>query len=94
VIRDINIKAVLNGYVVQVGCQTVVFSTRTDLILALNSYLENPEQTEKQYQALPNARHTLLDAVATQACERAYPATATDLYHGGGACGESTRGPR
>ena len=47
--RDINIHPVLNGYVVTVGCQTVVFGGKLALVRALESYLENPEKIEKQY---------------------------------------------
>lgn len=48
-IREIKIKAVLNGYVANVGCQTLVFGTRAELIKELDGYLEKPEETEKRY---------------------------------------------
>jgi hypothetical protein len=59
-IRDITIKAVLNGFVCQVGCQTVVFESRSELVSALGTYLEKPEDVEKNWRlnAL-NAGHTL-----------------------------------
>ena len=47
--RDINIHPVLNGYVVKVGCQTVVFGGKLALVRALESYLENSEKVEQQY---------------------------------------------
>jgi len=47
--REITICPVLNGYVVRVGCQQVVFDDRTKLLLELDAYLKNPEETEKRY---------------------------------------------
>lgn len=57
-IRDIKIRAVLNGFVVEVGCQTVVFNDPDSLAVAVRKYLSDPEGTEKNYLALPNAKHT------------------------------------
>lgn len=45
--RPIHIEAVLNGYVVTVGCQRVVFESRKGLMEALARYLENPYQEEQ-----------------------------------------------
>ncbi len=56
---DINIQAVLNGYVVRVGCQTVVFQSLEDLLAEMRKYLTDPEQTEARYREFPNARFTL-----------------------------------
>lgn len=47
--RTITIKPVLNGFVCQVGCQTVVFSKREDLLGALRDYLTNPDEYEKYF---------------------------------------------
>jgi len=47
--RDITIKPALNGYVVRLGCQRIVFPTRDLLLRALNDYLENPEKIEDSY---------------------------------------------
>ena len=44
--RTIAIKTVLNGFVVKVGCQTVVFTSCADLINHLEQYLK----TENLYQ--------------------------------------------
>ena len=44
--RTIAIKTVLNGFVVKVGCQTVVFTSRVNLINHLDQYLK----TEDTYQ--------------------------------------------
>ena len=47
--RDITIKPALNGYVVRLGCQRLVFPNRELLMRALNDYLDNPEKTEQSY---------------------------------------------
>ena len=47
--HDIKIKAVLNGYICQVGCQTVVFGSRKKLLKELDRYLNNPAAVEKEY---------------------------------------------
>ena len=48
-IRSIHIQPVLNGFVVNVGCQTVVFNTMDGLAAALRAYSENPKLVEDQY---------------------------------------------
>lgn len=48
-IRDLKISAVLNGYVVTVGCQTVVFNSRPDMLKELDRYLDKPEEREAYY---------------------------------------------
>lgn len=53
--RDITIKPVLNGYVVQVGCQVLAFNSRSDLLHELQRYFEDPEGVEKAYRG--NALH-------------------------------------
>lgn len=58
-IRDITIRTVLNGYVVQVGCQTVVYNSVDTLLVELRNYLIDPEDAEKRYSQFPNARFTL-----------------------------------
>ena len=47
--REITIRPALNGYICQVGCQTVVFQTRALLLVELAEYLEKPELTEQRY---------------------------------------------
>lgn len=47
--RKITIEAVLNGYIVKVGCQTVVFNDRNVMVCDLESYLANPQAMEKHY---------------------------------------------
>ncbi len=47
--RIITIIPVLNGFSCTVGCQTVVFNRCDDMINALRSYLESPEEVEEAY---------------------------------------------
>ena len=48
--RDVRIETVLNGWVVRVGCQTLVFKELTSLLKDLEAYLTNPEAAETAYQ--------------------------------------------
>ena len=48
-IRDIRIKPVLNGFIVDVGCQTVVFDDIDKMILELSKYLREPSEVEFSY---------------------------------------------
>ena len=45
------IKPVLNGWIVEVGCKTVVFNKLAVLLGELESYLKDPDTTEKRYQS-------------------------------------------
>ena len=47
--RRVVINPVLNGFIVEVGCQTVVFKTIHDVASALMSYWEDPVGTEKSF---------------------------------------------
>jgi hypothetical protein len=47
--RNINIRGVLNGYVVDVGCQSVVFSSKRALLDILSEYLDKPAEVEKRF---------------------------------------------
>lgn len=48
-IRQIRITPVLNGFVVSVGCQEVVFESRGKLLEELHNYLNDPGEVEKAY---------------------------------------------
>ncbi len=48
-IRPISINAVDNGYIVHVGCKTLVTTSRKELLSELARYFENPEKVEKEY---------------------------------------------
>jgi hypothetical protein len=47
--RPIVISPVLNGFVVQVGCQQVVFNDRQALLTELKNFMEAPDDTEKRF---------------------------------------------
>lgn len=47
--RQINIRPVLNGFVVDVGCQQVVVKSIDELCNSLREYLLNPEATEQRF---------------------------------------------
>ncbi len=48
--HDLTIKVALNGYVVRVGCQRVVFNNRDHMLRALNDYLDDPDAVSTLYQ--------------------------------------------
>lgn len=47
--REITIARVMNGYVVRVGCQMLVFETQGKMISELARFLDNPQQVEEEY---------------------------------------------
>lgn len=47
--REVRITAVMNGYIVTVGCQTLVFTTREEMLTELGRYLANPCGVEAEY---------------------------------------------
>ena len=49
--RNIKIRRVMNGFVVGVGCQDLVFETSEKLLGELKRYLDSPEVTEEEYTA-------------------------------------------
>jgi hypothetical protein len=49
--RDVTIKTVLNGWIVKVGCQDLVFTSLDVMLKDLTAYLEDPKGTEDRYQA-------------------------------------------
>lgn len=49
--REIIITPVLNGWLCKVGCTSVVFNKRSDLLDELDKYLKDPDGTEKLYLA-------------------------------------------
>jgi hypothetical protein len=48
-IRNIEITAVLNGFIVKVGCQTLIFQSPDALATELLHYLIDPDRTEDYY---------------------------------------------
>ena len=47
--RPVSIAAVLNGWIVTVGCQTVVYQERNQLVSDLDAYLKDPTATEERF---------------------------------------------
>jgi len=60
-LRPLNIKPVLNGFIVQCGCQRLAYTNIDELIADLGSYLREPEATEKRILKDKgiNRKHTL-----------------------------------
>ena len=86
--RAVNIGAVMNGFIVTVGCQTLVFTTREELLRELNAYLENPEQTEKRYwERYPASRLTQVTEAVRGNFPDAVPQAGTPLGYSGESAG-------
>ena len=49
VMREVTVSPVLNGFVVRVGCQTLVFNRIEDVAANLIAYQKDPETTEQQF---------------------------------------------
>lgn len=47
--KDIKIVTVLNGWLVHVGCQTIVFTSILDMLNAIRDYLQAPKETQEKY---------------------------------------------
>src|SRR6266568_1701282 len=57
-VRPITITAVLNGWVVQCGCQTLAYQDRRSLLLDLDDYLQDPSGVEQRFlKEAVNAAH-------------------------------------
>lgn len=48
-LRKITIKSVLNGFIVKVGCQTLVFDDVNVMLSELGKYLLDPDEVEREY---------------------------------------------
>lgn len=48
-VRKVVIEKVLNGYVVEVGCKTLVFTDFVVMVQELGRYYANPELVEREY---------------------------------------------
>lgn len=46
--REISIQICLNGYIVRVGCQQLIYSDLVELQKDLSDYLQDPKATEKR----------------------------------------------
>jgi|11_taG_2_1085331.scaffolds.fasta_scaffold02189_8 hypothetical protein len=47
--KDIKIEGVLNGWIVSVGCQKIVFTSRTQMFKEMGKYFDNPKDMERKY---------------------------------------------
>jgi len=47
--RDVKITAVLNGWIVKVGCQTLVYNDKKILLHDLGAYMADPKGTEQAF---------------------------------------------
>jgi hypothetical protein len=74
-IREAHIKAVLNGYIVTIGCQTVVFPSPAALASAICEYYTEPTETEKRYRETALNKALLNDATPNAPTERTHLAT-------------------
>ncbi len=45
-IRAFEVRPVLNGYIVSIGCQTLVFNDRRNMVNLMDDYLKNPDEIE------------------------------------------------
>jgi len=48
-IREVTIREVNRGFIVQVGCHTFAISTKTELTTKLTEYILNPIKTESKW---------------------------------------------
>lgn len=63
--RPVTITAVLNGWIVTCGCQTVVYQERNQLVSDLDAYLKDPDATEARFlKTGVNQAHTNGNALA------------------------------
>jgi hypothetical protein len=65
-IKEITIRPALNGFVCSVGCQTVVASSISDLVVGISDYYRNPAETEKKW--LSCALNKTMNNVAEVPC--------------------------
>ena len=47
--REFKVIPVLNGFIVKIGCKTVVFEGKQAIIDAFSDYVLYPEETEKKF---------------------------------------------
>ena len=47
--QEVKIQKVLNGYILKIGCKTVVFEQKNQMLLELARYYDNPQAVEKEY---------------------------------------------
>lgn len=65
-LRELNITPVLNGYIVTVGCQTLVFNTLSALTTNIGEYYADPDATEKRFRETGLNKRLLQDQPVTE----------------------------
>ncbi len=55
--REIIIRAALNGWIVQVGCQAVVYLDRELMFSDIKEYMDNPSKKEENFLKTATNRH-------------------------------------
>lgn len=48
-LRPIQIEPVFHGFIVRVGCKTLVFESADTLVKELKAYLKNPEKAQREW---------------------------------------------
>lgn len=77
--KELHIRKVLNGWIVQAGCQTLVFSNAEHFINELSRWIKDPQATENEYMKAYGfpppqpAPETMTMAQAITACETPTP---------------------
>lgn len=46
---EVRVREVLNGYIVEVGCKTVVFTSKAELLKELSRFLDDKNAVAKEY---------------------------------------------
>lgn len=79
--RDVIITPALNGWIVKVGCATVVFENLEPMLNELRRYVRTPERVEKEYLANAQNQMTGTNAGGGIAVEEARPEARTRAPH-------------
>lgn len=58
--KDIRIVAAMNGWVISVGCATVVSMSKDAMLSEIGRYIDNPSAVEKEYAANAVNRDTYI----------------------------------
>lgn len=69
--HPIHIRPVLNGWIVKVACQEILFTNLNNMVAEISQYLADPQRVEKHYLATScNAIHmsTLANQVGGDTC--------------------------
>lgn len=73
--RDANIKVVANGFVVTIGCQTVVAETPKKLLALISDYLDDPGKAEAEMRENTHSYASHFGGIAVNPVDRFETAT-------------------